>query len=598
MNATDSIKESESLLHKSSLNTLYNMNVEAPQYVDTGQSPDQSPDHDASKTWWKIITTRVREMAKNLTAMEISGSLGDLGTFIPLTIALAKNRTIYIAPTLFFAGLSNLMTGCAWDVPMPVQPMKSIAAVAISELWTPQQIATSGITVGAIVFLLGLTNIMEVINWIIPLSVVSGMQIGLGLRLMSTGMTSVVKLGVWVGNNGDCILLALLLSICVLYWLREPPLNWADKQHASVHTSGDITTLADEEHSSAIPSSPTNTLAATCFNKVRLIVCCCIPSLSGAKYSSNEDDAPPPHPVGVYLFACGCCLAVFKLAVQHSGQITWFRAPVAVWALADVTPNDWKVGLFEGALPQIPLTTLNSVISVCALCTALFPNKVRAITPENSSSTATSSESNQVISRRTVTLSVGLLNLVLCPFGSMPNCHGAGGLAGQYRFGARSGTSVAFLGICKMSIALVLGANVVTFLDAFPSSVIAVMIACAGAELAVTGWTMMTQQHTPEIISKQWEIVVNTLNTTTTSSSLSDSKLSDLKRQFSKSLIRQDVFVAIVTASVMVGLGRTDYGVVAGWIAHIIYADGWRAYFSLFSRIRRRARRGRGGGLL
>ena len=54
---------------------------------------------------------RLKELLENLTVEEISGSLGDLGTFIPLTVALARDRLIYLAPALFFSGISNILTG-------------------------------------------------------------------------------------------------------------------------------------------------------------------------------------------------------------------------------------------------------------------------------------------------------------------------------------------------------------------------------------------------------------------------------------------------------------------------------------------------------
>lgn len=62
------------------------------------------------------------------------------------------------------------------------------------------------------------------------------------------------------------------------------------------------------------------------------------------------------------------------------------------------------------------------------------------------------------------------MNLVFCPFGSMPYCHGAGGLAGQHRLGARHGASVFFLGVTKIILAVFFGASALTLLDAFPES--------------------------------------------------------------------------------------------------------------------------------
>jgi len=80
------------------------------------------------------------------------------------------------------------------------------------------------------------------------------------------------------------------------------------------------------------------------------------------------------------------------------------------WLLPDLSNlNDWKQGFWQGALPQLPLTTLNSVVAVCALSIDLFPD--RPAKP------------------RRVAISVAIMNLICCPLGAMPMCHGAGGLA-------------------------------------------------------------------------------------------------------------------------------------------------------------------------
>ncbi len=68
-------------------------------------------------------------------------------------------------------------------------------------------------------------------------------------------------------------------------------------------------------------------------------------------------------------------------------------------------------GIVSTGVPQLPLTTLNSVVAVCQLSADLFPAKpVRPVL---------------------VSVSVGLMNMVGAWFGAMPCCHGAGGLAAQ-----------------------------------------------------------------------------------------------------------------------------------------------------------------------
>lgn len=55
---------------------------------------------------------------------EISGALGDLGTLLPLMIALAVQNSISLSSTLVFSGLWNILTGAIFGIPLPVQPMK------------------------------------------------------------------------------------------------------------------------------------------------------------------------------------------------------------------------------------------------------------------------------------------------------------------------------------------------------------------------------------------------------------------------------------------------------------------------------------------
>lgn len=57
-------------------------------------------------------------------AAEISGALGDLGTLLPLMIALALQGSINLSSTLIFTGLFNIITGVVFGIPLPVQPMK------------------------------------------------------------------------------------------------------------------------------------------------------------------------------------------------------------------------------------------------------------------------------------------------------------------------------------------------------------------------------------------------------------------------------------------------------------------------------------------
>jgi MFS superfamily sulfate permease-like transporter len=87
------------------------------------------------------------------------------------------------------------------------------------------------------------------------------------------------------------------------------------------------------------------------------------------------------------------------------------------------------------------------------------------------------------------------MNFVGCWFGAMPCCHGAGGLAGQYRFGGRSGASVVFLAIGKLVLGVVFGNSIVTIIGQFPIGILGVMLLFSGIELAMASRDMGTKEE-------------------------------------------------------------------------------------------------------
>lgn len=87
---------------------------------------------------------------RRITWQEISGALGDIGTFLPLTIALVNAVGLDLGTTLIWTGLYNIVLGTLFDVPLPVQPMKAICAIAIAtpEAFGLPYVLAAGIVVG------------------------------------------------------------------------------------------------------------------------------------------------------------------------------------------------------------------------------------------------------------------------------------------------------------------------------------------------------------------------------------------------------------------------------------------------------------------
>lgn len=80
-------------------------------------------------------------------------------------VALVRVVGLDLGTTLCFTGLYNIVSGLLFGIPMPVQPMKAIAAVAIAdESITLTHVLAGGIWVSAVTFLLGVTRLIDVFN--------------------------------------------------------------------------------------------------------------------------------------------------------------------------------------------------------------------------------------------------------------------------------------------------------------------------------------------------------------------------------------------------------------------------------------------------
>jgi predicted benzoate:H+ symporter BenE len=127
-------------------------------------------------------------------------------------------------------------------------------------------------------------------------------------------------------------------------------------------------------------------------------------------------------------------------------------------------PEVWRS--FEVAvLPQLSLTLTNAVIVTANLARELFP------------------ASGAVASERRLALSSGLANVLLCPFGAMPMCHGAGGLAAQFRFGARTGLAPILFGMVLLVLALGFADRAAALFALVPAGAVGALLIVAGAEL-------------------------------------------------------------------------------------------------------------------
>jgi MFS superfamily sulfate permease-like transporter len=122
---------------------------------------------------------------------ELAGAFGDLGTLVPFVVGYITITRLDPQGVLLGFGLLALATGLYFRTPMPVQPMKAIATVAVTQpqMVTPGAIFASAVVTG--VFWLGM-GISGAVSWLAALTsrpVVRGIVLGLGLSFILEGVS-------------------------------------------------------------------------------------------------------------------------------------------------------------------------------------------------------------------------------------------------------------------------------------------------------------------------------------------------------------------------------------------------------------------------
>ncbi|MGK7753894.1 MULTISPECIES: putative sulfate/molybdate transporter [unclassified Roseovarius] len=312
---------------------------------------------------------------------EVNGALGDLGTLLPLTLGAIALVGLSATQVLLGFGLFYIVTGLIYRLPVPVQPMKAIVAVALVAEISPASIALSGVLIGAALLLLGGTGVIDRIARLVPQSVLTGLQLGLGLGL------AWISLGLMAGQP-----LIGLLSL----GLAAAALRLGT--HAALMTLGFGVAAGHFVGHEALPD------------------------LSGA------------------------------------AALGWL-APVPGL-------EDMRIAIADLALPQLALTLTNAVFLTALVAQDSYGARAARVTT------------------RRLCLTSGAANLALAPFGALPMCHGAGGVAAHHRFGARSGGAPVMLGAALLAVALLPQDLGHMALLAIPSATLGALLLIAAMELA------------------------------------------------------------------------------------------------------------------
>jgi hypothetical protein len=324
---------------------------------------------------------------------ELAGAFGDLGTFAPLVIGMIAVCKLDAVSIITVFGLWYVITGLVYRLPVPVQPMKAVAALAISGAVSFSVIRGAGMMMGMV--LLGLT-LTGSLNWfakITPRSVVRGIQLGLGLTLMSTAVSFMQKQGT-ISLMGYGISFWIIAAICVVIVL--------------------------------------------------------------ALYSNRR--LPPM----LVILPLGVALSFMSVPLV---KLLAFKINLPSPSISLTTSDLW-MGLLTLGIAQIPLTIGNSVIATDSLARSIFPK-------------------NKTVTIKKLGFTLGVMNVFSAIAGGIPMCHGAGGLAGHYRFGARRGTCLLIFGGILIVLGIFFGNTLTAVFDLIPYPVLGVILFFASIELAM-----------------------------------------------------------------------------------------------------------------
>jgi len=343
---------------------------------------------------------------------EFAGSLGDLGTLLPLAAGLIIINRLDPTGIFFTIGLFYILTGLYFRVTCPVEPMKVISGYAIAMSISAAQIQASCFWVAVILLLFGLTGLIDVITRFISKAVIRGIQLATGILLLTQGVH-------------------LMLGSSKLQLVQGTAEPYLQIQRVGFLPIGLLLGLG------------LGLLCLVLLDNKRL-------------------------PAAVVVIGAGVLIGLLAGSRQGWEDLTLGLNLPALLPYGLPTAADFSFALVILILPQIPMTIANAVIANADLSSQYFGKKSSRVT------------------QRGLCVSMALANATSFFLAGIPLCHGAGGLASRYRFGARTGGSNLIIGIIFLLIAVMFGEHTLILVHLLPLSVLGVLLVFAGAQLGLT----------------------------------------------------------------------------------------------------------------
>lgn len=152
---------------------------------------------------WRVSRLEYTPMAHTTVSPrfdrnELSGAFGDLGTSLPLMVGMIVAARLDATSVLVVFGALQILTGLVYRMPMPVQPLKAVAALVIAQHVSAETLYGGGLAIGILMLVLAATGLLDWLARVVPHVVVRGVQCGLGLQLARIAVADYIPSeGLW-----------------------------------------------------------------------------------------------------------------------------------------------------------------------------------------------------------------------------------------------------------------------------------------------------------------------------------------------------------------------------------------------------------------
>jgi MFS superfamily sulfate permease-like transporter len=177
-------------------------------------------------------------------------------------------------------------------------------------------------------------------------------------------------------------------------------------------------------------------------------------------------------PASIFLVFFGFIYSIYTGNLELSS----IKPEISLPTLHFFILEDVLYGFIYAGFAQLFLTLTNAVIATVSLIHELFPDR-RDVSPKN------------------LIMNMGIMNLATPLIGGMPLCHGAGGLAAQYMFGARTGGAILMEGLLEISLGFFFSQSIQTLFTAFPEFITGVMLLMTSIELGKISFKVETTSY-------------------------------------------------------------------------------------------------------